>query len=41
MMTVIGGIAMYLAGPESLKLLFHGFVVLVGLLILAAAQPRP
>jgi hypothetical protein len=28
----------YLAGPESLKLLFHGFVVLVGVLILAGAQ---
>jgi len=27
---LIGGIAMYLAGPESLKLLFHAFVVLVG-----------
>ncbi len=35
---LIGGIAMYLAGPESLKLLFHGFVVLVGVLILAGAQ---
>jgi hypothetical protein len=29
---------MYLAGPTSLKLLFHGFVVLVGVLILAGAQ---
>src|ERR1700730_6560093 len=27
---LIGGIAMYLVGPTSLKLLFHGFVVLVG-----------
>jgi len=35
---LIGGIAMYLAGPESVKLLFHGFVVLVGVLILAGAQ---
>jgi amino acid transporter len=35
---LIGGIAMYLAGPLSLRLLFHGFVVLVGVLILAGAQ---
>ena len=35
---LIGGIAMYLVGPESLKLLFHGFVVLVGVFILAGAQ---
>jgi amino acid transporter len=35
---LIGGIAMYLAGPQSMKLLFHGFVVLVGVLILAGAQ---
>ena len=35
---LIGGIAMYLAGPESLRLLFHAFVVLVGVLILAGAQ---
>jgi hypothetical protein len=35
---LIGGIAMYLAGPQSIKLLFHGFVVLVGVLILAGAQ---
>src|ERR1700746_4141467 len=35
---LIGGIAMYLAGPTSIKLLFHGFVVLVGVLILAGAQ---
>jgi len=35
---LIGGIAMYLAGPTSAKLLFHGFVVLVGVLILAGAQ---
>src|SRR5580692_7113763 len=35
---LIGGIAMYLAGPIVLKLLFHGFVVVVGVLILAGAQ---
>src|SRR5271166_2448922 len=35
---LIGGIAMYLAGPTYLKLIFHGFVVLVGVLILAGAQ---
>jgi hypothetical protein len=35
---LIGGIAMYLVGPTSIKLLFHGFVVLVGVLILAGAQ---
>ena len=35
---LIGGIAMYLVGPTVLKLLFHGFVVLVGVLILAGAQ---
>jgi len=35
---LIGGIAMYLVGPTSLKLLFHAFVVLVGVLILAGAQ---
>ena len=35
---LIGGLAMYLRGPLSLKLLFHGFVVLVGVLILAGAQ---
>jgi Amino acid permease len=35
---LIGGIAMYLVGPTTLKLLFHGFVVLVGVLILAGAQ---
>ena len=35
---LIGGIAMYLVGPTSLKLVFHGFVVLVGVLILAGAQ---
>jgi hypothetical protein len=35
---LIGGIAMYLVGPMPLKILFHGFVVLVGVLILAGAQ---
>ena len=35
---LIGGIAVYLVGPTSLKILFHGFVVLVGVLILAGAQ---
>ena len=35
---LIGGIAVYLVGPTSVKLLFHGFVVLVGVLILAGAQ---
>jgi len=35
---LIGGITMYLVGPVTLKLIFHGFVVLVGVLILAGAQ---
>jgi amino acid transporter len=35
---LIGGIAMYLVGPVWAKLGFHGFVVLVGVLILAGAQ---
>jgi amino acid transporter len=34
---LIGGLSMYLIGPQSLRLLFHGFVVLVGTLILAGA----
>jgi len=34
---LIGGLSMYLVGPLSLRLLFHGFVVLVGTLILAGA----
>jgi amino acid transporter len=34
---LIGGLSMFLVGPTSLKLLFHGFVVLVGVLILAGA----
>jgi len=35
---LIGGITMYLAGPLWARLIFHGFVVLVGVLILAGAQ---
>jgi amino acid transporter len=34
---LIGGLSMYLVGPLSARLLFHGFVVLVGTLILAGA----
>jgi amino acid transporter len=34
---LIGGIAMYLAGPLAARMLFHGFVVLVGTMILAGA----
>jgi amino acid transporter len=34
---LIGGLSMFLSGPIGLKLLFHGFVVLVGVLILAGA----
>jgi len=34
---LIGGIAMFLAAPEWLKLVIHTFVVLVGVLILSAA----
>jgi len=34
---LIGGLAMYLAGPVSVRLLFHAFVVLVGTLILSGA----
>ena len=34
---LIGGLSMYLVGPMSVRLLFHGFVVLVGTLILAGA----
>src|SRR5437879_112538 len=34
---LIGGLAMFLAGPISLRLLFHAFVVLVGTLILSGA----
>ncbi len=34
---MIGGLVMNLAGPESLKLAFHIFVVVVGVMILAGA----
>src|SRR5208283_1209137 len=34
---LIGGLAMSLAGPVMARLLFHGFVVLVGALILSGA----
>ncbi|MCC6862983.1 MAG: APC family permease [Bryobacterales bacterium] len=34
---LLGGLAMHLAGPELLKLIFHTFVVLVGALILSGA----
>jgi amino acid transporter len=34
---LIGGLAMYLVGPLILRLLFHLFVVLVGVMILAGA----
>ena len=34
---LIGGLAMNLAGPLPVRLLFHGFVVVVGTLILAGA----
>ncbi|HYL35719.1 MAG TPA: APC family permease [Bryobacteraceae bacterium] len=34
---LIGGLSMYLVGPISFRFLFHGFVVLVGTLILAGA----
>jgi amino acid transporter len=34
---LIGGLSMYLVGPVPVKLLFHGFVVLVGTLILSGA----
>jgi amino acid transporter len=34
---LIGGLSMYLVGPVSVRLLFHGFVVLVGALILSGA----
>lgn len=35
---LISGIAMHLWGPAWAKLIFHGFVVLVGVLILSGAQ---
>src|SRR3984893_17525718 len=34
---LIGGLSMFLAGPQPLKLAFHAFVVLVGTLILSGA----
>lgn len=34
---LLGGLAMHLAGPQALTLLFHVFVVLVGTLILSGA----
>jgi amino acid transporter len=34
---LLGGLAMYLAGPELLRLAFHMFVVAVGVLILSGA----
>ena len=34
---LIGGLAIYMVGPLTVRLLFHGFVVLVGTLILAGA----
>src|SRR4030095_496220 len=34
---MISGIAMNLAGPEGLKLVFQGFIVVVGFLMLAGA----
>src|SRR5262249_49996749 len=34
---LISGIAMYLRGPESFRLLFQGFIVIVGFLMLAGA----
>jgi amino acid transporter len=34
---LIGGLAMNMAGPLMLRLIFHGFVVMVGVLILAGA----
>src|SRR5882724_6105110 len=35
---LIGGISVFLVGPEWARLCFHGFVVLVGVLILSGAQ---
>ena len=34
---LIGGLSMYLAGPVLARLMFHGFVVLVGAMILSGA----
>jgi amino acid transporter len=35
---LLGGLAMYLVGPELLRLAFHIFVVIAGVLILSGAQ---
>jgi len=34
---LLGGLAMHLSGPEPVRLVFHAFVVLVGVLILSGA----
>jgi len=34
---LLGGLAMHLAGPPLLRLIFHVFVVIVGVLILSGA----
>ena len=34
---LLGGLAMHLAGPQLLRLVFHVFVVIVGVLILSGA----
>ena len=34
---LLGGLAMHLAGPEPLRLVFHAFVVVVGVMILSGA----
>ena len=34
---LIGGLSMFLAGPFALRLAFHGFVVLIGVLLLSGA----
>jgi hypothetical protein len=34
---LLGGLAMHLAGPQALRLVFHTFVVIVGVLILSGA----
>src|SRR5262249_32620292 len=34
---LLGGLAMHLSGPEPLRLVFHAFVVLVGVMILSGA----
>src|SRR4030095_15666650 len=37
---MISGIAMHLAGPEGLKLVFQGFIVVVGFLMLAGGVEK-